>query len=416
MGLFRLLPKLVNIETMSTQRCWNVSTLSLHQWCPSQAALEVLCKLLWQGGVGLNDLQRPLSTPCSPCLWVILDDSGPYRWFNTGIIGKTGSSTNKVSGEAKFYLGFKTSSFYHLQEAIAAGKRSESSLLHKASPLWHLFPPEFHLIRVGRKRPVGGCPFSSRNQSWGRCHATAPASLRPPQARKRRGRWREPGSFTLLGHSWGWGLCRRNWGSARAPEGAHPMGSTGTQEQGQAAWDPSASKTHWGRVHWGSSFCQQGQGPAKLCHLCAFCPHCGVAERWSKHPCRVSWSWGISLRPSVPSSEMAAAPLPSQRWGSCSPQAGGKGQKGMKPLQNILLSKQIFPSSGNSSKQKFLPDLYLLQMSSRLDEIFLRVWLLLFFGKLQYKSDSRCSTWKCFLLCKWCHILRYFGHSEREMF
>lgn len=34
-----------------------------------------------------------------------------------------------------------------------------------------------------------------------------------------------------------------------------------------------------------SSFCQQGQGPARLCHLCAFCPLRGVTERWSKCPC-----------------------------------------------------------------------------------------------------------------------------------
>lgn len=53
-----------------------------------------------------------------------------------------------------------------------------------------------------------------------------------------------------------------------------------------------------------------------------------------------------------------------------SPWAGGKGQRGVNILQNILLSKQIFPSSGDSLKRKFLPALCLLQMSSRLDEIF----------------------------------------------
>lgn len=37
-----------------------------------------------------------------------------------------------------------------------------------------------------------------------------------------------------------------------------------------------------------SSFCQQGQGPASLCHLCAFCSHRGVTESWSKYPCWVS--------------------------------------------------------------------------------------------------------------------------------
>lgn len=42
----------------------------------------------------------------------------------------------------------------------------------------------------------------------------------------------EPDSFTLPGLSLGWGLCRSSWGSVRAPEGANPMGSTETQEQG----------------------------------------------------------------------------------------------------------------------------------------------------------------------------------------
>lgn len=59
-----------------------------------------------------------------------------------------------------------------------------------------------------------------------------------------------------------------------------------------------------------------------------------------------------------------------QQWhGSCSAFHSALGELGkgnqlwMKPSQNIVLSKQIFPSSGNSLKWKFLPDLYLLQIS-----------------------------------------------------
>lgn len=72
-----------------------------------------------------------------------------------------------MSGEAKFHLRFKTSSFYHFQGVIAAGKRNKSSLLHKAALLRQLRTPKFHLFHVGKKRPVGSCPFSRRDQCKG---------------------------------------------------------------------------------------------------------------------------------------------------------------------------------------------------------------------------------------------------------
>lgn len=72
-----------------------------------------------------------------------------------------------MSGEAKVHLRFKTSSFHHLQGATAAGKRNESSLLHEAAPSWHLLTSQFHLFCVGREKPVGGCPFSRRDQGMG---------------------------------------------------------------------------------------------------------------------------------------------------------------------------------------------------------------------------------------------------------
>lgn len=98
----------------------------------SFSASEAFCKLLWQGEAGLNDLQRSLSILTSPWLWVILGDSGPQGWCNTGIMRKTGSRTDKMPGEAKVHLRFQTSSFHHLQGATAAGKRNESSFLHEA--------------------------------------------------------------------------------------------------------------------------------------------------------------------------------------------------------------------------------------------------------------------------------------------
>lgn len=105
---------------------------------------------------------------------MILSDSGPYRWFNTEIVSKRGSSTSKMSEEAKFHLRLKTSSFCHLQGAIAAGKRNESSLLPKAAPLWHLPTSKFHLFHVGGQ----GCGRLSLLQEGpvqgDRGHAMAP--------------------------------------------------------------------------------------------------------------------------------------------------------------------------------------------------------------------------------------------------
>lgn len=110
-----------------------------------------------------------------------------------------------------------------------------------------------------------------------------PWLLRPALARNRRGRRGEPGSFTLPGHSFGWGLCRRHRGSARAPEGAHPTGDSGART---SSWGPIGQQDLPGEG-W-SSFCQQGQGPAKLCHLCAFCPRHGCGREVKQTPCRVS--------------------------------------------------------------------------------------------------------------------------------
>lgn len=77
-----------------------------------------------------------------------------------------------MSGEAKFHLGFKISSFYHLQGATAAGKRNESSLLHKAAPSWHLFPSKFHLCHVRKKRET----------HWGRAGAASASKARGQQS------------------------------------------------------------------------------------------------------------------------------------------------------------------------------------------------------------------------------------------
>lgn len=236
-----------------------------------------------------------------------------------------------MSGGAKFHLGFKTSSFYHLQGAIAVGKRNESSLLRKASPLWHLFPSEFHLFCVGRKRPMGGCPFSSRNQCWGRCHAMAPGSLRPPQARKRRGSWKEPGSFTCPGHSLGWGLCRRNWGSARAPGGAHPMGSTGTQEQG-----PIRQQDPLGEDPLRKQLLPARPGASKaLSPVCMMSPlWCGREVKQTPLQSVGAWSWGIFLRPSVPSREMEGCSTSQSALGKLQPTGQvGKGNRVWSPYK-----------------------------------------------------------------------------------
>lgn len=87
----------------------------------------------------------------------------------------------------------------------------------------------------------------------GRRHAMAPGSLRPTLARKKRGRWGEPGSFTLPGPSLGWGLCQGSRGSEF--HGQHGDSGAGL---GQAAWDPPASKTHWGRA--GVAFVSKARG------------------------------------------------------------------------------------------------------------------------------------------------------------
>lgn len=185
---------------------------------------------------------------------------------------KTGSSTNKTSGEAKFHLRFKISSFYHFQGVIAAGKRNKGSLLHKAAPLWHLFTPKFHLFHVGRKRPVGAAPSPEGTSARGQapCHGSWFPETNTGKEKKR-----EVGRAWLLHPSWALfrlgavsGLLRERipraaWG-LRSRARTSSLGPTSQQDPLGEGW---------------SSFCQQGQGPASFRHLCAFYSHRGVTER-----------------------------------------------------------------------------------------------------------------------------------------
>jgi len=127
-------------------------------------------------------------------------DTGPYRWFNTGIIRKMGSSANKMSGAARFFLRSKTSSFSHFQGVIAAPPAEKARALSfiKAALLQHRLASKFHLFHVGRKKSVGRCNFSGRTPAKGlMCHGTSFAETK--NSKKKR---REMGGAWLLCPFW----------------------------------------------------------------------------------------------------------------------------------------------------------------------------------------------------------------------
>lgn len=176
-----------------------------------------------------------------------------------------------------------------------------------------------------------------------------------------------------------------------------------------SAWDPS--RTHWGRA--GVAFVSKARGQ-QTSVTCVHSVPAVVSQRGEANNSAECWGLDLGNLPEAISTWQwnGSCSTFHSALGSCSPWAAGKGQQGVKPL----LSKQIFPSSGDSLKRKFLPDLSLLQMSSRLDEIFLGFGYLFVLWKASVKIRQQVQYLKMFLLCKCLYILRYSGHSEREIF
>lgn len=112
---------------------------------------------------------------------------------------KTGSSTNKMSGEAKFHLRFKTSSFYHFQGVIAAGKRNKSSLLHKAALLGSSVHQSFISSMWGGKGLWEAVPSPEGTSARGQvsCHGSWFPETNTGKEKKR-----EVGRAWLLHPSW----------------------------------------------------------------------------------------------------------------------------------------------------------------------------------------------------------------------
>lgn len=173
------------------------------------------------------------------------------------------------------------------------------------------------------------------------CHGTSFAETK--NGKKRGGRRGEAGSSALSGHPSGWGPWRSHQSCVGAPGQAK---SWGQEEQPGTHW-PGASKL-LSPVHTLSPPCSCKRVEVNV-----------PAER------RGHGGGRLFLQQLIPCTETAAPSLSSQLWGNCNLLRGGKGQQGLKPLQNNLLPWQIFPSSGNSLKWKIPLDLYLLLMASR---------------------------------------------------
>lgn len=149
-------------------------------------------------------------------------DTGPYRWFNTEI--KMGGSTTDSSGGKRFYLRSKTGILSCFQRVIAAPWRNkEGSLSHKGIFLTAPSSIKVSSLPCREKGVCGRLPLPWKGLvQEGRCCAMVPSSLRPKMARKRGGRWGEPGSSALSGYSSGWGPCRSHRSCARAPGELNP--------------------------------------------------------------------------------------------------------------------------------------------------------------------------------------------------